>query len=220
MRAGDDGDIAAWVEAQLHAFVEDGCLLDQIADAVSAQLAAALRLCAPFGKAVPVGGAHGGIEDAGEITTVIGVAGLGLVRHLLAGDEIASPDFRRIEAKPGRCAIEQALDRSDRFRAASAAIGTDRRRMREHGAIDEMDRRYLINARQQPCREHNRCRAGGCRIGADPMQSVGAERQNFSVIVEGKFDVHNLISPVQFAEDRFRTRGGPFHRPSDRARGP
>ena len=81
MRAGENGQHAARIEADDHAVVEHRGFLEEIADAAAAQLAVPLGFGGAFGETVPIGELEALVHHMREIAAVIGDAGLDLVRH-------------------------------------------------------------------------------------------------------------------------------------------
>ena len=81
MRAGENRQHAARIEAQHHAIVEHRRLFQKIADAAAAQLAALFRFSGAFVEAVPVGELEALVHDMDEIAAVVSDAGLQFVRH-------------------------------------------------------------------------------------------------------------------------------------------
>ena len=153
VRAGDDGEHAARIEAQHHAVVEHRGFFEEIADAAAAQLAVLLQFRRALGKTVPVGELEAFVHHTDEIAAVVGDAGLHLVRHGGRRNEIAPPDLDRIDADDARRAVEQLLDEIGRLRPPGAAIGRQRRGVGEHGLADGVHRRNLIDAGREPQRE-------------------------------------------------------------------
>ena len=146
VRAGDDGQRAAWVEAQHHALVEHRRLFEEIADAAATQLAVLLRLRRATGKAVPVGKLQAFVHHMGEIAAVVGDAGLDLVRHRRGSDEIAPPDLDGIDADHARGAVEEPLDDVGRLRPSGAAIGMQRHGVGQHRPRDRVHGGDVVHA--------------------------------------------------------------------------
>ena len=153
MGAGKDGEHAARIESQHHTIVEHCGFLEKIADAAAAQLAVLLRLGGAFLEAVPVGDLQALVHDMDEVPGIVGDAGLQLVRHGGRRNEIAPPDFDRIDARNLGSAVQQLFDQISRLGPAGAAIRRHRNGVGEDGLADAMHRRNLIDAGREPHRE-------------------------------------------------------------------
>src|SRR5262245_29103518 len=117
MRARNHGDHAAWVEAQLHPFVEDSALFNEARQPVPTQLAVALRLSAPRIEAVPVHQGGATIENSGELAAIEHEVRGRAVRKRFRRNEIAATDFCRADADLARGGIEQAFGYVHRLRS-------------------------------------------------------------------------------------------------------
>src|SRR6185295_4418431 len=73
MRAAEHRNIAARIEADVHAVVKDAAKLDVVADRAAAQLAVLLRRLAPLLVAVPVRHLDALVEQTHELAGVVGV---------------------------------------------------------------------------------------------------------------------------------------------------
>ena len=156
-----------------------------------------------------------------EIAAIIGDAGLDLVRHCGGRNEIAPPDLDRIDADHVGGAIEQLLDQIGRLRPSGAAIGCERNGVGEHRPADAMHRRNLIDAGREPHGEQRHHHRGAEHVRAHGMQRVDAQPQNLAVLVERQFAGDDLVAALRVAQQRFRPRRYPFHRPAaDAARRP
>ena len=220
MGAGEDRHHAARIEAQRHAVVEHRRLFEEIAEPAPAQLAALLRSGGALGKARPVRELEALVHHMREVAAVVGGVGAGLVRHLRRTDEIAPPDLDRIDVDHRRGAIEQPLDQVGRFRPSGAAVGMHRAGVGEHALPHRMQRRHVVDAGRELDGEkdvHHR-RAEGVR--PDRVHRVDAQAEDLALVVERELAAHHLVAAVGVAEQRFRARRRPFHRPSEAARRP
>src|SRR5262249_38689058 len=73
VRAAEDGDGSARIEADVHAIIEDAAELYVVADRAAAQLAVLLRLLLALRVTLPVRHLDALVEQPRELTRVIGV---------------------------------------------------------------------------------------------------------------------------------------------------
>jgi hypothetical protein len=137
-----------------------------------------------------------------------------LPESLFGLDEIAPPQFGRIELHLGGGGIDQALDHVRGLRSAGAAVGVDRHRVgegAEHVHVGVLD---VVEAGEQLRAGHGRDhRREVGQIGAHVRLVVNAERQHLAVLVERQFGVGDVVAALGIRYEGL----GPFARPLDRA---
>ena len=97
--AGEDRQLARWVEAHLHALVEDAGIVDVIDDAAAAVFAGGVLLRVARGIAVPVGERLAFGQCRGVVPGVVNPAGARLIGEGVGADQVLAGATR-----PGRCA--------------------------------------------------------------------------------------------------------------------
>ena len=222
MRAGNDRDGAARIEAEHHLLVEHRGLFQEIADAAAAQLAVLLRFRGAFGITVPVRELQALVHDVREVAAVIGHAGMrDLVRHGGGRDEVAPPDLDRVDADDASGAFDQLLDQEGCLGPSGAAIGRHRRGVGQHRFGDGEHRGNIVDAGRELDRVERHDDAGLENMRAHLVQRVDAQPEDLALVVERQFAGHDLVAAVGVADERFRARRYPFHRPAaDPARRP
>src|SRR6476620_3925966 len=126
MGAGEDRDVAARIEMQAHALVEDASVLDVAAARASAHFACGFRSRLPLPVPLPVRKLHALVHEPLELAAVIDRAGCRGIGHRFWSDEVAPPDFVGPDTKLDRRTIEQALDDIVAFGASGAAVDAKR----------------------------------------------------------------------------------------------
>src|SRR4051794_25721037 len=109
MRAAEDRDGAARIEADVHAIIEDAAELDVVADRAAAQLAALLRLALALAVTFPVRHLDTLVEQARELARVVGVERRRVVGKLVRRDQVDAPYLGDIHADFSRRMLDQPL---------------------------------------------------------------------------------------------------------------
>ena len=220
MRAGDDRDHAARIEAQLHALVEHAAELDIGRDRASAQLAVPPARGAPGLELRPLGNVEALVHHSLEFAAVVIVMGRRVIGQRRRRDEIAAADLDPVDPGHLRGAVDQALDQVDRLGPPGAAIDRGRRGVGEDRLRAELDRLHVVDARNEHEREEQRRRDGGPPIGAERLVGLGAQPKELAVAVERELAVHDLIARLGIEQQPLAARRRPFHRPAQPARCP
>ena len=220
-RAGDDRDVAVGLELQPAHLVGRGRRdFEIVADADAAQQALLLALFLAPGEAVDVGQLQRLIEQHGELAAVVGRTGRGLVRHLFRLDVVALAHLDLVDAHLARRGRDQPLHEVVGLGTAGAAIGADRRGVREADLGLDLDQRRAID-RRQIARDAERAHGGADvgEIAAEVGVALQADGQEHAVLVEGELAVEIMVAAVLVAEEGARAIVGPLHRATKKLRG-
>ena len=151
------------------------------------------------------------VEGVLVVAGVVLHAGRGVVREGLVRHVIAPADLRRIEAGLGGEDVHRALDRLDRLRAAGAAVGDDRRRVRDDRGSGDLDPRDRVRADRAPVREHRQDRADR-GVGAGVLQQLEAHGEHLAVASAADRDLLALRAAVAKGEHVLAAQLRPAHR--------
>ena len=120
----------------------------------------------------------------------------------------------------GRLA-DDALDDVGRLGPPGAAIGVDRRGVRQRRLHVGVDQRRGVLAGQQRRIEIGRHRRRESReVGAHVGDRVDLERQELAVLVEGQLGVGDVVAAMRVGHEGLGALGGPLDRPADPRRRP
>ena len=220
MGAGEDGERAARVEAEIHAVVEDAALLDVVGDRAAAQPAVLLGRGAPRRVALPVAEVEALVQDARELAAVVVPEGRRRVRQLLRRDEIAAPDFRRIDADHPRRLLDQALGEVGGLGPPRAAIGAERCGVREQALRHHVDRLHVVRLGDEAQRERGHHQGGPDEIGADRVQRLRPDAEDLPVPVQRHLAGDDLVAAGRVEQHALRARRDPLHRAAAAPRRP
>ena len=136
-----------------------------------------------------------------------------LVRKILRLDEIAPPEFDRVDAGLSRSLVNQPLQQVAGFRPTRATVRIHRHRVCEHGLHFCMDCRGLVVAGQQGCIQDSRYhRAERRQVSAKIGARRNTQAQEIAVLTQRQFGVADVIPAVRVAHKRFAAICGPLHR--------
>src|SRR6266851_688589 len=128
MGTAEDRQGAAWIEAKIHALVEDAAELDVETDSAAAQLAALFGRLLACRKSFRVAQLDAPVHQAAEFPAVVDPVSGRRIGQLAGRNEIAATDFRRIDSDHVRCVLDQALHEIGGLGAAGTAVGSTLRR--------------------------------------------------------------------------------------------
>ena len=228
VRAGEDGDGAGRVDAHLAGLEQAGPRAERAGDvrrrdaagldvagvAEAALLALGLRRRLARLEAGDVGHLDRLVEVGRVVADVVGQADRRRVRE--AGDEVLPPDLRRVHLHLARRLLDDALDHVGRLGPAGAAVGIDRRGVREHRLDLGVDRRRLVLAGEQGRVEDRRHRRReGREVGAHVRDRLDAQREEVALRVHRQLGVGDVVAAVRVGQERLAAVGGPLDRPAD-----
>jgi hypothetical protein len=179
----------------------------------AAQLALFLGGGAPLGKARNVGAAQSLVQDLFELAAVVREGEAGLERHRFGWNEVATAQFHRVDSGLPGGEIDEPFDHVGGFRAAVAAIGPHRIRVRVDGRDVGMDRGRAIDAceRAEIVQE---VRRAGLEVRAHVGDGLHPHADERAVLVERKLRVGHVVACFGVAEKSFRAGAQPLHWPA------
>ena len=155
------------------------------------------------------------------VAAVVDHGDLRLEREVLAVDEVPAAELRWVHVEFPRGEVHHALDDERRLRAARAAVGVDRRDVREralHRAVDGGD---VVLARQQRAVEVRRHRGRERReVRPEVRLRVDAEPLDVAVVAHREFGGGLVAAALCVCHVRLRARGDPLHGPFEVFGGP
>ena len=191
---------------------------DVIGKPEAKELAALLRGAAARGKALPVGDLHRPIHilfvAAGIVEHADGIA----VRHGVRPHQVLAPQLDPIDAELFGGGVDQPLDGIGHFGPAGAAIGVGRHGVGVDGDRAQRCRRNSVGAGNQAGALAQRRQRHAAR--ADIADIGRAHGEEAAAGVERQLDLGDEVAALIIAQERFRARGGVFHRTAELLRGP
>ena len=161
------------------------------------------------------------VEREGVVPGVVLQGDLGGIGEGVAGNEVAAPELRRVDAHLVRRPVDDALHHVGRLGAARATERVHRRGVGEHRLDLAVDGPGGVLALHQGPVEVGRhaARERG-EVGAHVGQGRDPQAEEPPVRVEGQLHVALVVAPVRVRDERFGPVRGPLHRPPDPARRP
>ena len=199
-----------------HTGIARGChprALDEIAHAKAAQATARLAVDTATGKAGVIDQLEDPIEQAREITTIVGRPHRRGVGHLRRQNEIAPAQIDPVKTTLTCGLLDQTLEHVAGLRTSGAAIGVGRHAMGEYRAHIHIDLRNLIRPREQPAVDrggYGRPHRGD--PGPERSQRAHPQCKEAPVGIEGQFGVSTMITRLIVGQERLAARGDPAQR--------
>ena len=185
-----------------------------VADAAAAQPTPRPAFRPARGKPVPIGKHQRLVQQIGEVAAVVGRAVRAFVRHRLRRNVVAPAQLDAVDPDLGCGGLDQPLHIVIGLGPAGAAIGADRRRVREHAFRRDLDQRGLVDAERVP--DGVSGRRAGCAVGgAEIAVTSQANRQKIAVAIERQFGRHLGVAAMCVGHEAARALVGPFHRTAE-----
>ena len=133
-------------------------------------------------------------------------------RHLLRGNEVASPHIRRIDAKISGRDIDQAFAEEIRFDSSGAAVGAGRRLVGDV-CVDLAGEVWKpVWPRQELGSARRGGAAGAACIGADVDGDFASQSNNGAVTLAGDFELAGRFARMVGREEMLAPILDPLHR--------
>ena len=159
------------------------------------------------------------VEIGGEASGIDRDPEPALVRE--AADQVAPAQRDRVEREPPRSAVHEPLDQVIGFGLASAAIGVDRQRVREHAAHRHEHCRNFVHPAH--CAGGRIGRAAGTirrKVGPKIGYRLDIEREKATIAVQRQPPACVVVAALRRAHELLAALGDPFHRPAQPPRRP
>ena len=133
---------------------------------------------------------------------------------------VAPAQLDMVDAHLARRGVDQALHEVVRFGPPGAAIGADRRRVREHHLGRDLDQRRAVDG-CEIARDAHRAHRGADigEVGAEIGVAIEPHGEEGAVLVERQLGVEVVVAAVLVAEEGAAAIVGPFDRTAEQLRG-
>ena len=167
-------------------------------------------------EALVVGDLDRLVDDRRVVARVVLQRHRRLVREGRRRNEVLPAQLGRIDLQLGGGLADDALDHEGRLGTAGAAIGIDRRGVRQRRPDVGVDQRRRVLAGQQRRIEIGRHRRReGREIRAHVGDRVDLEREELAVLVERQLGMGDVVAAMRVGHERLAALRRPLDRPAD-----